>query len=103
MFVAGMGKQFNKQDMRKKLLLDVDYGVGANYVDLEERLYKPTVMKRFIARQMLENSLSEEVRILYVALTRAKEKLILTGTVKGLKINCRAGILRGHRCSIPHC
>ena len=84
-------------------MLDVDYGVGANYVDLEERLYKPTVMKRFIARQMLENSLSEEVRILYVALTRAKEKLILTGTVKGLKINCRAGILQGHRCSIPHC
>ena len=94
-FVAGMGKQFNKQDMRKKLLLDVDYGVGANYVDLEERLYKPTVMKRFIARQMLENSLSEEVRILYVALTRAKEKLILTGTVKGIENKLQSWDLTG--------
>ena len=36
--------------MRKKLLLDVDYGVGANYVDLEERLYKPTVMKTFYCK-----------------------------------------------------
>lgn len=99
-FVAGMGKQFNKQDMRKKLLLDVDYGVGANYVDLEERLYKPTVMKRFIARQMLENSLSEEVRILYVALTRAKEKLILTGTVKGLDKKLQSWNLTG--ASLQH-
>lgn len=100
MFVAGMGKQFNKQDMRKKLLLDVDYGVGANYVDLEERLYKPTVMKRFIARQMLENSLSEEVRILYVALTRAKEKLILTGTVKGIENKLQSWDLTG--ASLQH-
>ena len=99
-FVAGMGKQFNKQDMRKKLLLDVDYGVGANYVDLEERLYKPTVMKRFIARQMLENSLSEEVRILYVALTRAKEKLILTGTVKGIENKLQSWDLTG--ASLQH-
>ncbi len=99
-FVAGMGKQFNKQDMRKKLLLDVDYGVGANYVDLEERLYKPTVMKRFIARQMLENSLSEEVRILYVALTRAKEKLILTGTVKGIENKLQSWNLTG--ASLQH-
>lgn len=99
-FVAGMGKQFNKQDMRKKLLLDVDYGVGANYVDLEERLYKPTVMKRFIARQMLENSLSEEVRILYVALTRAKEKLILTGTVKGIENKLQSWDLMG--ASLQH-
>lgn len=99
-FVAGMGKQFNKQDMRKKLLLDVDYGVGANYVDLEERLYQPTVMKRFIARQMLENSLSEEVRILYVALTRAKEKLILTGTVKGIENKLQSWDLTG--ASLQH-
>lgn len=99
-FVAGMGKQFNKQDMRKKLLLDVDYGVGANYVDLEERLYKPTVMKRFIARQMLENSLSEEVRILYVALTRAKEKLILTGTMKGIENKLQSWDLTG--ASLQH-
>lgn len=83
-FVAGMGKQFNLQDSRRSVLLDMDYGVGANYVDLEQRYAQPTLIKRFIASHMIENTLTEEVRILYVALTRAKEKLILTGVVKDL-------------------
>ncbi|MCH5267586.1 MAG: helicase-exonuclease AddAB subunit AddA [Lachnospiraceae bacterium] len=81
-FVAGMGKQFNLQDSRRRVLLDMDYGVGANYVDLEQRYTQPTLLKRFIASHMIENTLTEEVRILYVALTRAKEKLIITGVVK---------------------
>lgn len=83
-FVAGMGKQFNLQDARRTNLLDMDYGLGVNYVDLEERFSRPTLMKRFIASHIIENALTEEIRILYVALTRAKEKLILTGVVKDL-------------------
>lgn len=84
-FVSGLGKQFNMQDARKSTIIDADYGVGADYVDLELRVKQPTLIKRFMANRIKLNTLSEEIRILYVALTRAKELLILTGVVSGLE------------------
>lgn len=84
-FVAGLGKQFNMQDARKSTIIEADYGVGTDFFDLELRVKQPTLMKRFMANRMKLNTLSEEIRILYVALTRAKEMLILTGTVSGLE------------------
>lgn len=84
-FVAGLGKQFNLQDARKSTIIDMDFGVGADYVDLNLRLKQPTLVKKFMADHIRQNTLAEEVRILYVALTRAKEKLILTGTGAGLE------------------
>lgn len=84
-FVAGLGKQFNLQDARQGTLIDADYGVGADYVDLELRYKQPTLMKKFIANRIKTNTLAEEIRILYVALTRAKELLILTGSASGLE------------------
>lgn len=83
-FVAGMGKQFNLMDTRKGTILDGDYGVGCDYVDLELRVKQPTLLKRFMVNQITLNTLAEEIRILYVALTRAKEQLIITGTASGL-------------------
>ncbi|HBA98226.1 MAG TPA: helicase-exonuclease AddAB subunit AddA [Lachnospiraceae bacterium] len=83
-FVAGMGKQFNLQDARKSTIIDADYGVGADYINLEMRVKQPVLMKKFMANQIKRNTLSEEIRILYVALTRAEEKLVLTGTAAGL-------------------
>ncbi|MFG6394112.1 MAG: helicase-exonuclease AddAB subunit AddA [Lachnospiraceae bacterium] len=82
-FVAGMGKHFNLQDARKATIIDADYGIGADYIDLGLRVKQPVLMKKFMANQIKKNTLSEEIRILYVALTRAEEKLILTGTVAG--------------------
>lgn len=84
-FVAGLGKQFNLQDARKSTIIDMDFGVGADYVDLDLRFKQPTLVKKFMADHIRQNTLAEEVRILYVALTRAKEKLILTGTGAGLE------------------
>ncbi|MDE6616888.1 MAG: helicase-exonuclease AddAB subunit AddA [Lachnospiraceae bacterium] len=79
-FVAGMGKHFNLQDARKSTIIDASFGIGADYIDLDLRIKQPVLMKKFMANQIKKNTLSEEIRILYVALTRAEEKLILTGT-----------------------
>ena len=84
-FVAGMGKQFNFQDMNAGLLLHSELGIGADAVIPEKRVIASSLNKQIIRRQLLKESLGEELRVLYVAMTRAKEKLILTGTVGKLE------------------
>lgn len=79
--VAGLAKRFNMQDQTKSLLMDVDFGLGCEYVDLERRMRRTTLRRNVIARKQQLDSLGEELRILYVAMTRAKEKLILTGCI----------------------
>ena len=78
-FAAGMGKSFNRQESRDKLVCHSRYGIGLDYVDLEHRMRRATLVKQMIRRQNQLDNLGEELRILYVAMTRAKEKLILTG------------------------
>ena len=82
--LAGMGKQFNFQDLNARLLIHPDYGLGADAILPERRMVVSTLNKQVIRRQLLEESLGEEIRVLYVALTRAKEKMILTGAVSNL-------------------
>ena len=84
-FVAGMGKQFNFQDMNAGLLLHPELGIGADAIIPEKRVIASSLNKQVIRRQLLKESLGEELRVLYVAMTRAKEKLILTGTVGKLE------------------
>ena len=81
-FVAGLGKSFNRQDINASLLVDEKMGLASDYVDYVHRTRTPTIKKEAIKKKMQKESLGEELRVLYVALTRAKEKLILTGTVK---------------------
>ncbi len=81
-FVAGCSGMFNMRDSESALVCESDYGVGIDYVDLENRVRYKDIRKRFLAKYMQEDSLGEELRVLYVALTRAKEKLILTGFCK---------------------
>ena len=83
--LAGMGKQFNFQDLNAKLLLHPDYGIGADAILPDRRMVVSTLNKQIIRRQLLEESLGEEIRVLYVALTRAKEKMILTGAISNLE------------------
>ncbi len=83
-FVAGMGKQFNLMDCNRSVIMDMDYGIGAEYMDLDLRVKQPTLLHHFMKKHVKQSTLEEETRILYVALTRAKEKLYLTGTVSGL-------------------
>ena len=83
-FLSGLAKQFNMQDMRKPMVYDLDYGIGADYINPTLRFTTPTIRKRIIINKMKMEMLGEELRILYVAMTRAKEKLIMTGTVNDL-------------------
>ncbi len=81
-FVVGMEKRFNRRDASGDMLIDNDWGVGLSYVDPARRIRTDTLRKKAIAEKIRQDSLGEELRILYVAMTRAKEKLILTGYTK---------------------
>lgn len=83
-FLAGLGKQFNRQDVRGRLLIDSDLGIAADYLDLTLRVKSPTLKKNVLKRKMELDNLGEELRVLYVAMTRAKEKLIMTGADRSL-------------------
>ncbi len=84
-FVGGMGKSFNNMDAREKIVFHPDLGIGPECIDTIARTKIPTLIKRVIQKKLVLDNLGEELRILYVALTRAKEKLFLIGTVKDAK------------------
>lgn len=81
-FVSGLSKRFNMQDANQSMIADMDLGLAADYVDPERRIRNRTLRRAILSRKLREDSLSEELRILYVALTRAKEKLILTAAME---------------------
>ena len=81
-FVAGLGKQFNKSDSRGKIIIHPELGIGLEDCDGERRIRQTTFAKQVLAKEVDLENLGEELRVLYVALTRAKEKLILVGGVK---------------------
>ncbi len=78
-FVSGMGKKFNGRELSSEIILHSQLGIGINAMDLKNRTKSPTILKKMIQEQLSIESLGEELRVLYVALTRAKEKLIMTG------------------------
>ncbi len=84
-FLSSTGKQFNKMDLNQNLLLHQDLGIGVKYIDYERQVQYDTLSKAAIKHRALTELLSEEMRILYVALTRAKEKLFITGIEKDVK------------------
>ncbi|MDP4145549.1 MAG: helicase-exonuclease AddAB subunit AddA [Bacillota bacterium] len=86
--LSGTGKNFNLRDINKKLLLHYELGFGPDYINYEKRLSYPTLLKQALKRKIKLESLSEEMRILYVALTRAKERLVITGMVNNIEKTC---------------
>lgn len=84
-FVAGMGKRFNNQNARGSIVIHPELGVGIDAVDTARRTKTSTLLKRVLQRKIVQEETAEELRVLYVALTRAKEKMILTGTVKNME------------------
>lgn len=84
-FLAGAGKAFNRQDSRGKILIDETLGVATDFLDVKQRTKAPTLKKNVLARKMNLESMGEELRILYVAMTRAKEKLVITAADKYLE------------------
>ena len=83
-FVCNANKQFNNQDLIKNVLMHHELGLGPKYTDLETNILYETLPFEAIKRRITSENISEEMRVLYVALTRAKEKLFITGTVKDL-------------------
>ncbi|MBE6049772.1 MAG: helicase-exonuclease AddAB subunit AddA [Clostridium sp.] len=84
-FLAGSGKQFNLMDLNKNILYHEELGFGPDLVDLERRVSYSTLPKEAIKQRIRLETLSEEMRILYVAFTRAKEKLIITGATSNVE------------------
>ena len=84
-FLCGTGKNFNLMDLNKGILYHDELGLGPDFIDLEKRVSIGTLAKESIKKKMKLETLSEEMRILYVACTRAKEKLIITGAVGDIK------------------
>ena len=84
-FVAGMGKRFNMQDARSSAVLHSRLGIGLDAVNLEKRTKSPSLIKRVIQKEEALDSLGEELRVLYVAFTRAREKLIITGVLPNMR------------------
>ncbi|MCM1499120.1 MAG: helicase-exonuclease AddAB subunit AddA [Clostridium sp.] len=78
-FLSGTGKNFNLMDTKAPLIIHSDYFIGARYVDTRKRCGNNTFSRRVFGALMLTESIAEELRILYVGLTRAKEKLMITG------------------------
>ena len=81
-FLSQLHKTFNKMDSKAKMLMDSELGLAADYLDLETRIKYPSLHKIAIKEKGERESLGEELRVLYVAMTRAEEKLILTGVCK---------------------
>ena len=81
-FVSGLGKQFNNSDSKEQLIIHSDYYLASDYVDVKSRFKKNTFMKDVFKLLIKKENMAEELRVLYVALTRAKEKLIITGCDK---------------------
>ena len=93
-FVSGLSKKFNRMDLNKAVLCHPELGIGMECVNTTLRFHHPSLMKKAIQEKAWKDTLEEEMRILYVAMTRAKRKLILTGLIKSeeLEAGMRASI-----------
>ncbi len=81
-FVSGLSKRFNQMDTSDKLVVHPDLGMGLSEISGKPKVKRNCIFRTEIAQRLRRENLGEELRILYVALTRAKEKLILTGMIK---------------------
>ena len=77
-FVSGMAKSMNNKDSRANLVIHPDFGIGIDNFNIETREKKSTILKKLLTRKLRLENIAEEIRLLYVAMTRAEDKLILT-------------------------
>ena len=84
-FLCGLSREFNREDLRAQVLCDKELGLGLSVADVRRRLRYPALSKRAIVCKSAAQSLSEEMRVLYVAMTRARDRLIMTYAAKNLQ------------------
>src|SRR5690625_3540227 len=83
--VGGLSRPFNFQDLRKRYMMDKDFGFASRYIHPTKRIVYPTLFYHALREKKINEQLSEELRVLYVALTRAKEKLLMVAEVPSVK------------------
>ena len=93
-FLCGLSRTFNMSDTQKQVLCHKDLGLGLTHTNTQQRLRFPTIAKRAIAAKICAETISEELRVLYVAMTRARDRLIMTYAASKLQdrlneISCR--------------
>ena len=84
-FLCGLSRRFNQESAYDQVLCDRELGLGLSCVDNKQRVRYPSVAKRAIAGKIIADGISEELRVLYVAMTRARDRLIMTYAVKNLE------------------
>ena len=77
-FLSDLGREFNMQDIRANVLCHKEYGLGLSAVDNRKRIRYPSLSKLAIASKIRAERISEEMRVLYVAMTRPKDRIIMT-------------------------
>ena len=93
-FLCGLGREFNRESLRAQVLCDKELGLGLSVADTENRIRYPAISKRAIVAKTAAESLSEEMRVLYVAMTRPKDRLIMTYAVRNLQTDLQNLALR---------
>ena len=93
-FLCNLSRRFNQEDLRAQILCDKELGLGLSAVDRQTRVRYPSLAKRAIGAKMAAQSISEEMRVLYVAMTRAKDRLVMTYASQTLEKDLQAIALR---------
>ena len=93
-FLCSLSREFNRESLRAQILCDKTLGLGLSVADTHNRVRYPSISKRAIAVKMAAESLSEEMRVLYVAMTRARDRLIMTYAAKKLDADLQDIVLR---------
>ena len=88
-FLCGLSKRFNREDLKQQVLCHKDLGLGLSCIDRKNRIRYPTLSKHTIGARLMAENVSEEMRVLYVAMTRAKDRLIMTYTSQYLEKDVR--------------
>lgn len=84
-FLCNLSRKFNQESLRAQILCDKELGLGLSVADHGNRVRYPSIAKRAIAAKMEEESVSEEMRVLYVAMTRARDRLVMTYAARNLQ------------------
>ena len=98
-FLCGLSRRFNQESAHDQVLCDQKLGLGLSCVETKQRIRYPSVAKRAIASKIIADGISEEMRVLYVAMTRAKDRLIMTYAVKNLESDLEDIALRSRLSS----
>ena len=93
-FLCGLSREFNTESLRAQILCDQQLGLGLSVADSTNRIRYPSIAKRAISVKMAAQGLSEELRVLYVAMTRAKDRLVMTYASRNLEADLKNIALR---------